>query len=144
MRIALAILFCSFSSLAWLPAAENAKPKNMAEVLAGKWTGKTPKGAFELVFNDKGEFVSGHFFNFPLKSCKVKGIAPFEFEVVYAIEKMNGMTVTVQFKEGQLGEDFRSVKGKFNTMLDKGDYSMTKGDAVASDAQKEKGGAAKK
>ncbi|MCW8133954.1 MAG: hypothetical protein KIS92_26650 [Planctomycetota bacterium] len=122
--------------------AEDAKPsppKNMAELLCGRWTGKTPKGAFELNFDEKGAFTSGQFFNFPLKSCTVKSASPFAFEAVYAIEKMGGKTVTIQFKDGKLGLDFKTITGTFNTMLDKGEFSMAKGaSAPAQGAQPKK------
>jgi len=138
MRLAAGILLLVLAASAGnaCGAEAAAKPKNMAEMLGGKWTGKTPKGNFELNFNEKGEFASGHFFNFPLKSCKIKSVSPFEFEVVYAIEKMNGMTVTVQFKDGQFSPGFRTITGKFNTMLDKGEYSMTKQDVMAAGTKK--------
>ncbi|MBI3828223.1 MAG: hypothetical protein HY291_01820 [Planctomycetes bacterium] len=112
-------------------AEEQKKPANTAEFLQGKWEGTTPKGKFDLVFDEKGAFVSGHFFNFPLSKCTIKSVSPMAFEVVYAIEKMGGMTVTVQFKDGQIGKDFKSVTGTFNTMLDKGEFKMAKGDAPA-------------
>lgn len=130
--LALSLLLClsAFALGRNATAEEQKKPANMAEFLQGKWEGTTPKGKFELNFDAKGAFVSGHFFNFPLSKCTIKNFSPMAFEVVYAIEKMGGMTVTVQFKDGQIGKDFKSVTGTFNTMLDKGEFKMTKGDAA--------------
>lgn len=57
---------------------------------------------------------------------------------------MKGMTVTVQFKAGQFDAAMTTVTGVFNTMLDKGKFSMSETKTIAPKGTKENGGGKEK